>query len=184
MVKELKAKILELLKKEFWFDRIDEETGKKEEDHEYRGFTLWLKEIVESAIGIGLIIFSFCFFIFLLYRLIPNVVELEPLDFIKFSRPYLKLALSIAGGVLILDSLLLVAALISSPGIDETIDSISVSLAGVLILLLGQYADDLIEKPTIIYVIIAPLALMVIALIITKHVLKKHLKGRPDDAHK
>ncbi|MFZ4707457.1 MAG: hypothetical protein ACOYMF_15755, partial [Bacteroidales bacterium] len=127
--------ISKLLVHEFGFTRYHEITGlalqKKVkssglyEYHRYRGFTLWLKEIVESAIAIIMI----CFFV---YGVI-DLIFFRPFCYCEFQA-FAKEALKFAGIALMADSLLLIAALISSPGIDETIDSISISLAGVFLL--------------------------------------------------
>jgi hypothetical protein len=166
--------IKQLLAREFGFIRHHEITGhslKKKnestglyENHVYRGFTLWLKEIVESAMAI----FMIGYFI---YRAIDitlfqhcNLSELE-----GYANEFLKLS----GIVLIADSLLLISALISSPGIDETIDSISVSLAGVFLLLLAPFAyDNKNPNKETLYQILLPIALIILFLILAKHFLK------------
>jgi hypothetical protein len=91
-----------------------------------------------------------------------------------FYVSLIRKVLYFAGAILILDSILLIAALISSPGIDETIDSISISSAGIFILILG-YIDfeEFIKEPLLIIKIFVPLTLIITALIVIKHILKR-----------
>jgi hypothetical protein len=176
-----------LVRKEFGFERFDEFTGKKlftksvineidkeKYKHEYRGITLYLKEILESFLALILMIsflvlfsiFAYCF----IYNYIVNPsIRIESTEFLKFST-YI---LYIASGFLILDSLLLISALISSPGIDETIDSISVTIAGILLYLIGANADGLFKAQLFVLRVIVPLALIVVILIFTKHILRR-----------
>ncbi len=193
-----KSAFHKLFDKEFKFDRIDEFTGKKlytknvdhllpgqEKEtfkHEYRGITLYIKEVIESGLAFILILlFLFLFGVFCYRFIITNEAIFDPnnsspTEIINFYD-FLKNILNLAGGFLILDSLLLIAALISSPGIDETIDSLSVTIAGVLLIILGQKVDEMISRPELVLAIILPLSLIVIGLIFTKHALKKLNRG-------
>jgi hypothetical protein len=180
---------IKLLKKEFLFDRYDEFTGKKlfvrstkknhEKEflkHEYRGITLYFKEVIESVLAFVLIIAFIILLCIFCYRfLFTGKLSLETNDLDRTAQDILnfsKYILNIAGGLLILDSVLLISALISSPGIDETIDSISVTIAGVLLLFMGMNEDKFIEYPMLVLKDIVPLSLVVVVLIFTKHILR------------
>jgi hypothetical protein len=186
---------MDLFRKEFLFDRYDEFTGKvlftrkvdalskddKEQfKHEYRGITLYFKEIIESVLSI-ILLFTFLVLLglFCWNYLFNKSFSIDMLDIENTANSisdFSKYVLNIAGGILILDSLLLIAALISSPGIDETIDSISVTIAGVLLLIIGKN-DSLIEKPELILKVVVPLSFVVVILIFTKHILRKMNKS-------
>lgn len=188
-IKEYFKEISKLFSREFLFDRFDEITGRQlftkkinlnenKEDfkHQYRGFTLYFKEIVESALAIFLVLsFLVLLFIFIreMYCNYNFDFSLKGLGVISEKVYYFSLyILRIAGGILILDSILLIAALISSPGIDETIDSISVTIAGLLLLILGDI--DVKQYPNLILKVILPLSLIVVLLIFTKHLLRDY----------
>jgi hypothetical protein len=183
---------LQLIRKEFLFNRYDEYTGKRLYTHdvtgmaenkkliyrhEYRGVTLYLKEIVESGISIVLIVaFVYLLVLFAFKYLFVSELSLEVDDVGNSSTKILsfsKYILNIAGGFLILDSLLLIAALISSPGIDETIDSISVTIGGVLLIFVGRNEENFLAHPELILKVVLPLAFAVVVLILTKHKLRK-----------
>jgi TRAP-type C4-dicarboxylate transport system permease small subunit len=181
------SNIGKLFKHEFGFERYHEITGLKlihqnektgkYEKYKYRGLTLWLKEIIESVLGIFLIIIfvvlTTMFVIKYLFSsgLLPNLDNIpeNPVHILEFSKYILK----IAGSFLILDSLLLIAALISSPGIDETIDSISVTIGGVLLLFISNNEENLVQYPELILKVVFPLAIIVVILIYIKHILRK-----------
>jgi hypothetical protein len=176
-----------LFEKEFLFDRYDEITGKRlytknvdletnknKYKHEYRGLTLYFKEVIESALAIVLIIsFLILVGIFFYQFLFKYKLSFDLLIFATEFLNFSKYLLYIAGGFLLLDSLLLISALISSPGIDETIDSVSVTIAGVLLIFIGNNADEFVEKPMLILTIIVPLSLIVVVLIFAKHLLRR-----------
>lgn len=186
--KSFKENIKDLFKREFLFDRHDETTGLvmfesgeetvsgEKECYHYRGFTLWIKEIFETFLAWGMIVF-FVIFIWKNFSSFWNPMQ--------FTFKLASEILTFAGAILILDSILLVAALISSPGIDETIDSISVSIAGVFILYLGYMTPEIIVgkineggvlvegHSSLILKIMLPVSVIIILLITAKHFLKR-----------
>lgn len=178
--------IWDLIKKEYLFDRFDETTGLQlmsempgasgHSPNKYRGLTLWLKEIIESILAIVMIVYF-------LIKIVPFITHLNFAGFPEAAHDLL----IFSGSVLIADSLLLIAALISSPGIDETIDSISVSLSGIFLLILGSWSKifekrELLsimqDKNTpsnyfdILYKVLLPIAITIILLVFSKHFLR------------
>lgn len=174
--KAIKKSLLDLLGKEFGFKRYDEHTGlvsqtNTEKDHQYRGFTLWLKEVLETILAWVMVL---CF-VGYGFQLV-GAVKSGSTDQIESLMPKI---LAVAGGFLLLDSILLIAALIASPGIDETVDSISVSIAAVFVLTLGRFDPrTLIQQPSLSYTFMIPLALIVVVLIATKHLLRNRSEGQ------
>lgn len=177
-----------LCKKEFGFSRYCELTGRRlitkgNLKYRYRGITLYLKEIIESGLSILLMLGFIVLFILFLIIIIKNYkisfTDAGLIAFAKVLYTFSKSVLFVAGSALILDSLLLITVLISSPGIDETIDSISVTIAGILLLIIGNidYTDTAFIKDRYIFIkTILPLSLVVVLLIFSKHILRSITK--------
>jgi hypothetical protein len=169
-----------LLKKDFSTIKYDDETGFEKKDlsekntgklHTYRGFIVYLKEMLENLISY-LIIILFFFFIFeFIWLIIQNKLIITSTDVFVTQ---LSSCLNIIGIILILDALLQVAVLINSPGIDEIIDSVTVSLAGILLIFLGLKDPLKIgEQPEYVFRMIIPLSVLIVILLTTKHLLRK-----------
>jgi hypothetical protein len=166
-------KIFKLIKKELGFTRHDEITGhpifsiKNKRKYEYRGVTIWAKEVIESIFAWAIIILG----IFLvIVKLVPAINSNCPEQMAESIR----VILGLAGLCLATDAVFLISTLISSPGIDEIIDSITVSIAAFLVLTISQVdISTLLKMPLQIMGGISLLAVLIGGLLLLKH----HLKG-------
>ena len=145
--------ICDLLKKEISTFKIDE-TGQilDPEKDSYRGLFHYFKELGESLLAYGflvtLIVITACFFIF-----DKNVHNSD-------LNKYIEQILRVSAAFLAIDAALQIAILISSPGIDETIDSITIALASALLIdlsaninLKSNYTFILVMSGSIVFLV-------------------------------
>jgi hypothetical protein len=174
-IKGVGDELLVLFTKEFGFKKVNEETGDflktyENIDYKYRGITLWIKEIVESIFAVFIIGFTFYLFYDSYYYFF---VEQPDVDIVSKLLIRTKEILSFAGFFLAVDAVFLIAVLISSPGIDETIDSITVSIAAFLVLMLADLKPSASEESIAPSIVIVTLAFIIVLLIFSKHYLKE-----------
>jgi hypothetical protein len=99
---------------------------------EYRGLIHWHRDVIEKLLSVLLTI-VFCSFI---GRGLAYLVEfLRGSEIKPFLKNDIQTAALIVGFALIIDGILLVAAMTDAPGIGRTLDSLIVVLAGIIILI-------------------------------------------------
>lgn len=109
---------------------------------EYRGFIHWIRDVIEKALSIALML-GFAFFLargcsYFKYWLFGEGWKLVylPID--------INIALTFVGLALILDAFILVSTMTDAPGISRTLDTVIVVLAGFVVMLVeakpGDYA--------------------------------------------
>ncbi len=171
-LRSIRDNIWSIVQKEFGFRKYNEETGllktKDNEDYEYRGLTLYMKEIAESILAIGIIMCAFL----LLYKMAPVKITSEGVTIVKICsiQHSIKTILFIAGFYLSFDAMLLIAVLISSPGIEEAIDSVTISIAAFLVMLLSNNFES---ESFLLPVTITLLSIVIVFLIWSKHEIKE-----------
>lgn len=180
----LASNIWHLFKKDFSPKIYDDDTGRRiikdGEPIEYRGLILYLKELTESLLAYFLIIL----FIIACYEFMPTFFSTNPCSYLEQHADKIKCLLTIIGTTLIFDSILHVAALVNSPGINEIVDSISIALTGLLLDFLGKLElAKLYSNPQPFYTIVIPTVLLLVVLLIAKHLLKNMTKecGKGDE---
>jgi hypothetical protein len=139
---------------------------------EYRGLVHWQRDVVEKILSLFLVVLFSVFlgraFLYLIDFMRGDATLVEAI------KADVHLAAILVGFALIVDGVLLVAAMTDAPGIGRTLDSLIVVLAGVIIIFFDpQKIDDTAIGEIGIYLILTIALLFVVRWIIRHHTIKE-----------